>query len=305
MKLTPEDSIAFLSKKLPILVVAYCRSDKLRQILNGLIAQERKVYVVIDRAPENLIAENNEVISCAESFRKSLDLTIKVNEKSVGVKLGVPRAIDFALSLEEACIIIEDDCIINVNALDYFDAMINHLGNSIALVSGDSPWEEFEVAENRISSFPLIWGWATSRSQWGKLKIFIDGEIPWAQAGKRVVLNPSLLPSIGYFLAAHIRVRRGKLQAWDCSVALGMLLQNLKAIIPNVGVVINAGSDLYAHHTFNSKTTYRNFDFSRYPASELSMNKLLAQETDLAIRKRIYGMKWIHSLSPLKALFRD
>lgn len=284
--------------------MAYCRVDKLKQLLSSLINQGRRVYVVIDRATDNLVADNNEVISCAESFRENLDLTIKVNNSSIGVKLAVPKAIDFVLDLEDACIILEDDCLVNINALDYFDTMVTHLDDSISLVSGDSPWREFEVAESRVSSFPLIWGWATGRNQWIKLKILIDGEIPWAQAGKMAMLRPSSLPSICYFLAAQIRVQRGKLQAWDCSVALAMLLQNLKAVIPNVGIVTNTGSDSYAHHTLTSESTYRDFDFSRHPASELSLEKSLSKDTDLAIRKRIYIMKWIHCLSPLKALFK-
>lgn len=284
--------------------MAYCRVDKLKQLLSSLINQGRRVYVVIDRATDNLVADNNKVISCAESFRENLDLTIKVNNSSIGVKLAVPKAIDFVLDLEDACIILEDDCVVNINALDYFDTMVTHLDDSISLVSGDSPWREFEVAESRVSSFPLIWGWATGRNQWIKLKILIDGEIPWAQVGKMAMLRPSSLPSICYFLAAQIRVQRGKLQAWDCSVALAMLLQNLKAIIPNVGIVTNTGSDSYAHHTLTSESTHRDFDFSRHPASELSLEKSLSKDTDLAIRKRIYIMKWIHCLSPLKALFK-
>lgn len=303
MELTPSNSIALQSKKLPILIVAYCRADKLKQILNSLVSQGRRVYVVIDRATGHLVADNNEVISCAESFQENLDVIIKVNDTSIGVKLGVPKAIDFVLDLEEACIILEDDCFVNVKALNYFDLMVNHLDDSIAMVSGDSPWREFEVPENRVSSFPLIWGWATGRDQWNKLKILIDGEIPWLQAGKTAILRPSSLPTICFFLAAQIRVQRGKLQAWDCSVALSMLLQNMKAIIPNVGIVTNTGSDIYAHHTLVSETTYRNFDFSRYPADGFSLDKSLAKETDDVICKRIYNLKWIHCLSPIKALF--
>ena len=262
------------------------------------------MYVMIDKAPESLASENNKVIRCAESFNEKLNLIIRVNEVQAGVKLGVPRAIDWVLNLENQCIILEDDCDLSSNTLSYFDQMSIYIGGDIALISGDSPWKKDEVEHSSLSQYPLIWGLATNREQWKKLRVLIDGEIPWMRVLQTAARNPRNILSVSYFLSAQIRVKRGLFQAWDCSVALNMLLTNLKCIIPNVRIVDNVGNDEFAHHTLQNlghvnrkieELTTASTSLRNDPCSQKAVNK--------AIRKRIYKMRIRHFFSPVKVLF--
>jgi hypothetical protein len=299
-----DDSIPLHPRKLPVLIVTYCRAQNLRNLLEGLINTDRRVYVVIDKASERLIKENQEVIQCARSFEGKLDITIHINRFQAGVKMGVPTAIDFVLSIEEDCIILEDDCILTPQALEYFDEMSLHLGKDISLISGDSPWSDEEMNVSTISCYPLIWGWATNRAQWKKLKIFVNSEVPWVKVLVAAIKYPQQTTSIAYFLSAQIKVKRGKLQAWDCSVALGMLVQNLKCIVPNLHLVINIGNDEFAHHTLDHNSLHRKEIKEANPATtEISFSKHLEKKTNKAIASRIYRMRRRHILSPIKALF--
>ena len=268
-----------------------------------MLYEQRTIYLMIDKAPLSLVSENNKVKLCAESFKEKLDLVIRVNEKQAGVKFGVPQAVDWVLAIEDHCIVLEDDCDLSPNALTYFDQMYMHLGGDIAMITGDSPWNKYEVGHSTQSQYPLIWGWATNREQWKKMSRLIGGEIPWKQVLKTVVRKPREILSINYFLSAQIRVKRGQLQAWDCSVALNMLLMNLKCITPNIRIIENLGDDEFAHHTF------RNIDFeSRRIENVTAVSTILRNDlnsekaTNKATRKRIYNMKMRQVFSPMKAL---
>jgi hypothetical protein len=260
---------------------------------------------MIDKAPENLAPENNSVRICAESFREKLDLVIRVNEKRAGVKFGVPQAIDWVFDFEDCCIILEDDCDLSTNALTYFDQMHMFLGRDIAMIAGDSPWNKNEVGHSTQSQYPLIWGWSTNREQWKKMRRLIGGEIPWKQVLQSVARKPRNILSITYFLSAQIRVKHGELQAWDCSVALNMLLTNLKCIIPNIRIVENIGDDEFAHHTFSNVDQSRRTIENTSVASTILSDDLGSEKaTDRAIRERIYNMKIRQVFSPVKALLR-
>jgi hypothetical protein len=265
---------------------------------------DRRVYVVIDRASERFKKENQEVIECARSFGGKLDLTIHINNFQAGVKMGVPTAIDFVLSIEEDCIILEDDCTLTSQALEYFDEMSLHLGKDISLISGDSPWSSEEMNMSTISSYPLIWGWATNRAQWKKLKIFVNSEVPWLKVVLAAIRYPQRATPLAYFLSAQIKVKRGKLQAWDCSVALGMLVQSLKCIVPNSNLVFNIGNDEFAHHTLGHNSLHKNETKDTSSATtEISFSKLSEKKTNKAIANRVYSMRRRQIFSPIKALF--
>jgi hypothetical protein len=106
------------------------------------------------------------------------------------------------------------------------------------------------------------------------------------------------------FLAAQIQVKKGKLQAWDCSVALGMLLDNLTCIIPNVRLVNNLGNDEFAHHTTNQTAiTRKPIDKPGKVSTILSSSAHMKNKTNKVIREELYRMKWKHLLSPVKAFF--
>jgi hypothetical protein len=303
MKHSHSNSIGPNPEKLPVLVVAFCRSRNLYEILNSLIGEDRRVYVVIDKATDRFVKENKEVISCAKSFEDKLNLRIRVNEENAGVKMGVPNAVEYVLTEEFSCIVLEDDCLADNLALNFFDSMATNLKENICLVTGDSPWFKDEVDVNTVSTYPLIWGWATNRPQWNKLKIFVNQPAPWKVAFKTLCRKPNLAIPIAFFLASQIRIEKEKLQAWDCSLALSMILQDLKCIIPSTRLTSNIGNDEFAHHTLSQKSVRtETVSMGRRITERVSYEEKLEHITDAAIQKRIYKMKWFHLMSPLKAL---
>ena len=136
-----------------------------------------------------------------------------------------------------------------------------------------------------------------------RLDRIAEGQEPWKQVLQSAAKKPRKILSITYFLSAQIKVRRGQLQAWDCSVALNMLLVNLKCITPNVRIIENVGDDEFAHHTFDNIDLARGRIENIAAASTVLRNDLESEKaTNKAIRQRIYNMKMRQVFSPMKAL---
>jgi hypothetical protein len=109
---------------------------------------------------------------------------------------------------------------------------------------------------------------------------------------------------VAFFLAAQIRIKKGTLQAWDCSMALEMLLSNKKCIVPNVRLIENVGYDEFAHHTIiKTELDVSERSASTHVSIDLDLNPSSNAQTDRAIRQYIYNMKWYNIFAPAKALF--
>jgi len=295
---------------LPVLIVCYLRPQKLEVLLENLRGSQRQIYIFIDRADELNFELNRKVYETAERFALSLDLKILWAEKNFGVGLGVPAALDWVFEFVEEIIVIEDDCLPTDNALKYFDEQACKLYDSILMACGTSPWNpEDQNSANRkltLSSYPLIWGWSTNRISWIKLSKMLRNEIHFLPVLKALISNPMKLLPISFFYAATIRVKRGKLKAWDSPLALEMLLSKYKSIIPNFTLVENSGQDLFASHFLNPGSRLEDIVSKSYPgkpSKEIEFSRSATRLTDQAIKKRIYKMKVRQIFAPLKASF--
>jgi hypothetical protein len=157
-----------------------------------------------------------------------------------------------------------------------------------------------------LSNYPLISGWATSAESWQQISIYIGKSAPIFKSIQSMFKHPRKAFAIGYFLAAHIRVQKGYLKAWDCSVALAMLNQDLSALIPNITTVTNTGRDLVATHTrpkHDEDSIFRR-ENPGYPSLEVSYLDKDKYETNYQIEKKLYNLKKRHIFSPIKAYFK-
>jgi hypothetical protein len=222
------------------------------------------------------------------------------------VKDAVPTAIDWVMQDSESLIVFEDDCIPNQFALEYFDSCIDKIKDDVVLVSGSSlPIFPLTLRGYLYESkFPLIWGWALTRKSWALIR-------PGRKISKRrlaigLLKNFRNLIPIFYFYAAVIRVERGFLKAWDSTIALVMLIENYKSLVPDNSVISNVGQDEVANHfendPLNDNTIVTTSGNHRPSLTHCSDNRLV-KELDKQMKLQIYNMKFRHIFSPLKSKF--
>lgn len=292
---------------LPMLIVGYLRPKDLETILKKNLSSGRKIYVFIDRCHDENRSLNEEVITLARKYEITHDIKVKVSEVNLGVGRAVPAAVNWIAKNENYFIVLEDDCHLNSEGYKFLDKNSSKLDHEISIICATSPWDlesSYETLNhNSLSSYPLISGWATSSRCWSEISFLIGNKPPVRLTLKTVLQRPRKILILCFFLAAHIRVHRGRSKAWDCSLALGMLIKGKKALIPNLTMVTNTGRDEVASHTVRGKNQDSIFrkESSNSPSNTLDESLFFINQTDRQIEKKLYNLKKRHLLSPLKA----
>lgn len=289
---------------LDVLIVAYKRLENLKAILGSPALQGRSIFIFVDKAPGPSDL-NDEVIRYVLEWQAKSKGHCLIADENYGVGNAVPIAIDWAFCQASSLVILEDDCIPNKHFIEFCEFGMKNISASkdILLVSGTSPFHKGSVSTT--SSYPLIWGWATDSAKWEILKTYIYSNPSPVSIIISVLRNPSKIKSIGFFLAAKIRVNRGLLNAWDSPLALGMLTHKKRSVVPGFSMVTNIGADGVAHHSeeglqSNSQTIIQGYDddFDR----NLILDEKSCKSTDIEIEQKFYKMKKRQILSPIKAL---
>ena len=266
-------------------------------LLQNIEMKDRNLYIFIDKCVNESIQKNEDVFNIARRFQATMKISILRAEENFGVAKAVPFAIEWVSSLEEEFIILEDDCIPRPGGLPWFDRHIDELNETVVMISGFSPGELSTGERDAFgiqSKYPMIWGWATSREAWQKIK-------PRSFTLKKL-LGMYLKPgcdfksklSLSYFIAAQIRVQKGKMLAWDAPVALNMLISSRKSLISSECLIDNVGADEFASHPklANSK--------NRIPAELEVMSD--SAKLEKLIEENIYEMKPRNLFAPIRAI---
>lgn len=292
---------------LPVLIVCYLRPKDLETILKKSLSSGRKIYVFIDRCLDKNKPLNEQVIRLARKYETTHDIKVKVPEVNLGVGRAVPAAVNWIAGNENYFIVLEDDCHLNSEGYKFLDRNSSKLDYEISIICATSPWDiegnHDNLTQNSLSSYPLISGWATSSRCWSEISFMIGNKPPVRLTLTTVLQRPKKILALCFFLAAHIRVHRGRSKAWDCSLALGMLIKGKKALIPNLTMVTNTGRDEVASHTIREKNQDSIFrkESSNSPSSVLNESLFFTNKTDKQIEEKLYRVKKRHLLSPFKA----
>jgi hypothetical protein len=291
----------------PVLVVCYARPLNLRVLLPRIDVNNRDVYIFIDKADSNNLAGNREVIEIAHGYKSNPKVIVNCSEVHLGVGNGVPSAMDWAFQFCDELIVLEDDCLPTNHFFTFVDVNKHILGSRIKLLSGTSPWTVSDPSvEERTttSSFPLIWGWYTTKNAWVTISKLLREKLKITDYLLAVIKSPRKISAINFFLAAKIRTDRGLLDAWDSRVALQMLLSDFVAVIPSTDLVENTGTDLTASHASSNTANFASTSSEQKMQSALAkcdFSKSARRITDAAIQTNLYGLKARHIFSPLKA----
>ena len=291
--------------KPPVLVVCFRRPRNLELILKECEDKSRDIFIFIDKSnPEDEL--NAEVSRIANLHKLTSDrINLKISDTNLGVRHAVPNAINWALNSCDSLIVLEDDCIPNDFAIEYFDNCVGYINEDVVLISGSTlpnfpPKLKGYLFE---SEFPLIWGWALTKKSWEKIRP--DRKITSKDVARGIFNNPKNIIPILYFYSAVIRIQNNILNAWDSPVALRMLVENYKSILPDCSVISNIGQDEVASHfQLNSLRTETTVTSSgdRAPAMTKNSSNKISVELSKEVKSQIYKMKFHHVLSPLKSI---
>jgi hypothetical protein len=233
-------------------------------------------------------------ISATNKYRKVYPNFIftKISEVNLGAAVSVLSACDWVFDLEEFAVIIEDDCLPTGDFFTWIRDSQDFLVNdkNTLLVSGNQ-FAPPEITRNipTLSKYPLIWGWATSKTNW---KIIVSLMQDIKKINKMARENSYI--EYCFWRSGARRSLEGYIDAWDIPLAFIFYQIGAKTLLPAYNLVSNTGGDKHATHT-KEFTKWLKFPTNNYIKSESKPIQNIEQ--DLWYRKNVFEIKFRHVFS--------
>jgi len=291
-----------------VLIVAFARPTNLLEILKILTPLKFQVYIFVDKSDGRHNALNEQTMALVGRLQSAANVHVMLSKTHLGVGKAVPAAIDWAFQSTDELIILEDDCIPSVEFFQYIDRFRTHISGKAKMISGinliPEHFRPVSHGTSTTSSYPSIWGWYTNYESWKDISVYIENPPKTFKVLISAVVQPSKFFSLFFFYAAAIRTYKSEVEAWDCQVALAMLIHRYVTILPSRNMVQNIGADHVSSHEMTSQTrssrVMADFESSNlFGEVNFEVGKL--RENDRILEREVYRIRIRHILSPIKA----
>jgi hypothetical protein len=279
-----------------VLIIGFRRSENLNKLLHLVKSRgASRIYLALDGPRNDLEQVDTEL--CRDVVRKfGADnphlIILKDEQVNLGSAVSVLTACDWIFSQEDFAIVIEDDCFPSLDFFDYVLDARQYLDSDsrISLICGTQFAPSF-ITESKwsLSSYPLIWGWATSNAKWNQLRKYVLASSAIETTSKNI--SPE---EFVFWAEGSRRALEGYVDAWDTPLVFGMRKNNALAILPGVNLVSNGGDDQFATHNFKNSKWIR-IQTGNYAKS--SDNPLYNRGLDEWLMREYFRIRSRHLLS--------
>jgi hypothetical protein len=217
-------------------------------------AQPAKLMIAADGPRADVatdLARCEEVRSIVSEITWPCEIQTAFSDTNLGPETHVPKAISLALDMDEAVIIIEDDCIVNEQFHPFCEELLSRYRNDerVMTVSGTSfigrNWES-PGTSYYFSRYPACWGWATWKRAWQ----FYDPALPdWSTLRQTSWLTGVFghTANAAYWKQAFDEYFHHP--SWDTAWFYACLTQYALSVSPAQNLVTNIGWGAEATHT--------------------------------------------------------
>ena len=251
-----------MNANIPVLLITYKRPAKTENLINILIKNNIKDIFIYMDGPSN-----SSVIEDCKNTRKTIEKfsskysNIKTffKNKNVGMKYGIPEAIDWVFNSFDQVIILEDDCVPSSEFFPFMEQMLNRYKSSskIGSICGSNLLSKWNLNKENYfySKYFNSWGWATWKDRWQKFDRNLDH---LEEMKKNKFLRTYLGSYRAYFYWHWIlsRVKNKKKDAWDYTWIFTNFINKKLHVTPKINLVSNVGIGLDSSHTKSYPVDY-------------------------------------------------
>ena len=240
----------------PILLLAFNRPLLTKKVFSKIReVKPKKLYIAID-GPRNNHKSDIENIKKVKDVCNNIDWDCKVfylnRDFNLGCKISVSGAIDWFFEQETKGIILEDDCLPNIDFFSYCEELLEVYENNdkIQMITGDN-FQDGIVRGNGsyyFSKLTHVWGWATWKRAWDNYDVKMSF---WPEFKHSNEFNKIFEIEIAanYFRSIFDSVYNGKIDTWDYQWNACVWYNNGLSVTPNKNLVTNIGFGPDATHT--------------------------------------------------------
>ena len=255
---------------IPILLLVFNRPKNIKKIIKVLEKiKPTKIYISSDGPRKNNLYDE---ILC----RKTKDNLLKIRWKcsikkkylisNQGCRKAVSNGISWFFKNENHGIILEDDCIPNLDFFKFCSINLKKYENSkkIGTITGNNFQKKTNIKETYYySKYPHCWGWATWRRSW---KIYNKKISFWPYYKNTNKWKNFFSSSIEqrYWTKIFNQIYKRKIDSWAYPWSLCLWKNNLLTITPSMNLVKNIGFGKGATHT-TSKQDDQKYKLNKLP----------------------------------------
>ncbi len=286
------------SRTIPALIIAYRRHQNLADLLHLCISHDiSPIYVSLD-GPSSKV-DKVETDLCRDvvlNLRAKYPGRIieRISEKNLGAANSILTSVTWAFETEQFLIVLEDDCVPTKYFFDFIEKSRSSLAmtDDCLLICG-TQFAPAEVTHSKwaFSSYPLIWGWATSKEKWLKCLYLLK---KFEQSPK--FIGEGSFSERSFWHAGARRSYQGFVDAWDLPLVNAMRKVGAQALLPGVNLVKNIGNDEYATHTRNA-SKWLNMEIGDFNKTDVEPTR--SPELDSWLRKNFYKIRTRHLITNL------
>jgi hypothetical protein len=241
----------------PVVLVVFKRPDTTRKVFEAISKARPARLLVIGDAPREGRPEEveacNEVREIVARVDWPCEVSSNFSKNNLGCKGRILSGLDWAFSLVEEAIILEDDCLPDPSFFPFCQEMLErYRGDArVASITGTCFGERFLKTKESyyFSQLGGIWGWATWRSEWQRYDRHL-ADWPTLKSDKmlaEIFDNPKVVAFwTDIFDAMHDN--KGP-NVWSYQWFYTRLKNNSLNIVPSVNLVTNIGFGADATHT--------------------------------------------------------
>jgi hypothetical protein len=255
--------------KTPIVLIIFNRPDTTQRVFKMIQQAKPKQLLVIADGPRDTKLGEEQACIEAQKVIKHIDWDCELNTNfsttNLGCKQRISSGLDWAFSLVEEAIILEDDCCPNPTFFRYCEELLIHYRNDtrITAICGENAQFGREVTEHSyyFSRYFHAWGWATWRRAWQGYDVHMR---KWPEIKKTAEFK-ALFADVWiakYWTEIFDAVHRGDVQTWDYQWMFYSFIQSGLSIIPRENLISNLGFGQQSTHTNNSNSRYSNVSTS-------------------------------------------
>jgi hypothetical protein len=248
----------------PVLFIVFNRPDLTRRVFDRIReARPTKLLVSSDGPRLTSPGDQSRVEEVREIIAKGVDWPCEVltnySNRNLGCREGPKSGIDWAFSLVEEAIIMEDDCLPDSSFFTFCEEMLNNFryDERILHINGTNYIGNRFRPETSyfFSKYVWVWGWATWRRAW---KHYDFTMASWDERLFALRESFDTRRERAFWMATFEEARRDwhASQAWDFPWIYSCWTFGGLTVMPAVNLIENIGFGPDATHTNNATTEH-------------------------------------------------
>lgn len=244
----------------PILFLVFNRPETTQVVFNQIKKIKPKFLFVAADGPrkniKNELDNCNKVKKIINQIDWDCELKTLYRNENLGCGIAVSSAINWFFNNVEYGIILEDDCLPNIDFFNFCKTMLetHMLDKKIMQINGYNQFGNNVLSEKYfLTKYPKIWGWATWKDRWDKYSYQM---MDW----DKYILNKNGYLDCYSFLEKFVRhyvwkktkklLIKNSATTWDYQWSFAIMINKGLCVQPEANLIQNIG--------FTSGTHYKN-----------------------------------------------